>query len=100
MNTRHGDLSPNQSRRREQVRHLLRSIGVQLDDETVVPFFVESEPGRFRRNQKLKGVEIGSDRLRTIKVPATVPAKIPDDGLPIGVLERLIEIGSSGSDGL
>ena len=98
MTIRHGDVSSNRPRRQEQVRHLLRSIGVALDDEMVEPFFVESEPGRFRRNPKLRGVDVKSDRLRTLRVPAKIPAKIPEDGLPTSVLERLIEIGTYGSD--
>lgn len=98
MTIRRGDVSSNQPRRQEQVRHLLRSIGVALDDDTVVPFFVENEPGRFRRNPKLKGIDVKSDRLRTLRIPAAIPAKIPEAGLPTGVLERLIEIGTHGSD--
>jgi hypothetical protein len=100
MNIRYSDRSAHTSRRKEQVRHLLRSIGVEVEGDGVVPFFVESEPGRFRRNQKLKGVEIKSEQLRTLKIAADVPAKIPAGGLPITVLERLIEIGTSGSDDL
>ena len=100
MTMRYGGAPSNQPRRREQVRHLLRSNGVALDDETVVPFFVESQPGRFLRNEKLRGVDVSGERLRTLRVPAAVPARIPDAGLPVTVLERLIEIGTHGSDDL
>jgi hypothetical protein len=96
----HSDVSGHQLRRREQVRHLLRSIGVELDGDGVVPFFTESEPGKFRRNQRLKGVDVRSEQLRTLKVEAEVPAKIPDEGLPTTVLQRLIEIGTSGAEDL
>jgi hypothetical protein len=96
----YGDRSTNVTRRREQVRHLLRSIGVEVADNDIVPFFVETEPGKFRRNQRLKGVEVKSDQLRTLRITSDVPAKIPPDGLPTNVLERLIQIGTSGADDL
>lgn len=86
------------ARRREQVRHLVRSVGVELADGDQVPFFVESAPGRFRRNPALKAVDVSDDQLRTLQVAAEVPAKIPPDGLPTTALRHLIEIGLKGGD--
>ena len=85
------------SRRREQVRHLLRSVGVHLDGDVRVPFFVEVTAGKFRRNPRLKGVEVKDDQLCTLKVPADTPAKIPSSGLPQATLVYLVEVGLSGS---
>jgi hypothetical protein len=86
------------ARRREQVRHLVRSVGVVMPDGDQVPFFVEPVPGRFRRNPALKTVEVTDDQLRTLQVEAEVPAKIPPDGLPMTALRHLIEIGLKGGD--
>jgi hypothetical protein len=86
------------ARRREQVRHLVRSVGVELPDGDQVPFFVEPAPGRFRRNPALKTVEVSDEQLRTLQVQAEVPAKIPPDGLPTSALRHLIEIGLKGGD--
>jgi hypothetical protein len=88
------------ARRQEQVRHLLRSVGVELDGGARVPYFVENAPGRFRRNPVLKTVEVRDEQLRTLNVPAEVPAKIPADGLPVAVLKHLVEMGVAGTDDL
>lgn len=88
------------ARRREQVRHLVRSVGVQLTDGDTVPFFVEPSPGKFRRNPELKNMEVDDDQLRTMTVQAEVPAKIPPGGLPTAALRHLIEIGLHGGDEL
>jgi len=58
-----------------------------------VSYFVETAPGKFRRNPNLQGVEVSDDRLRTLRVPAQTAAKIPPGGLPLEVLRYLIEIG-------
>ena len=87
-------------RRKEQVRHLVRSVGVQLESGPRVPFFIEPQPGRFRRNPSLKDVEVSDEQLRTLTVPAEVPAKIPTDGLPVAALRHLIDIGLRGGDEL
>lgn len=81
------------TRRTERVRHLVRSVGVELDGGARVSYFVEPAPGKFRRNPSLQGVEVSDDRLRTLKVPAQTAAKIPPGGLPVEVLRYLIEIG-------
>jgi hypothetical protein len=86
------------ARRREQVRHLIRSVGVELPDGDQVPFFVEPTPGRFRRNPALKAVEVTDDQLRTLQVEAEVPAKIPADGIRTSALRHLIEMGLRGGD--
>src|SRR5258708_18185238 len=86
------------ARRREQVRHLVRSVGVELSDGDQVPFFVEPAPGRFRRNPALKAVEVTDEQLRTLHVDAEVPAKIPPAGLPTTALRHLIEIGLRGGE--
>lgn len=88
------------SRRRERLRHLLRSVGVELDGGGRVPFFVEAEPGRFRRNPSLTGIEVDDARLLTLRVPTNMPAKVPPEGLPTAVLKQLIEIGALGRDDL
>ncbi len=75
------------ARRREQVRHLIRSVGVELPDGGRVPFFVEPAPGKFRRNP-----------LRTLDVEAEVPARIPSGGLPVAALRYLIEMGLKADD--
>jgi hypothetical protein len=87
-------------RRQEQVRHLLRSVGVELNGGFRVPYFVETAPGKFRRNPSLKSVEVQDEQLRTLQVPAELPARIPADGLPVAVLKHLIVIGTSGGDHL
>jgi len=86
------------ARRREQVRHLVRSVGVELPDGDQVPFFVEPAPGRFRRNPALKTVDVTDEQLRTLQVDAEVPAKIPPEGLPTSALRHLIEIGLKGGE--
>lgn len=94
------DRKTTSARRREQVRHLLRSVGVELEGGVRVPFFVEPAPGRFRRNPTLKNLEVKDDRLRTLSVPAEIPAKIPAGGLPVPALRHLIEIGLKSGDDL
>lgn len=96
----YGDKQSTSGRRQEQVRHLLRSVGVELDGGARVPYFVENAPGKFRRNPTLKNVEISDEQLLTLQVPADVPAKIPADGLPVNVLKYLIEIGATRADDL
>jgi hypothetical protein len=96
----HGDRKTAGERRREQVRHLVRSVGVELEDGVSVPFFVEPVPGRFRRNPSLKAVDVKDEQLRTLEVPAEVPAKIPSSGLPLETLKHLIEIGLRNGDDL
>jgi hypothetical protein len=76
----------------------VRSVGVELPDGDQVPFFVEPQPGRFRRNPALKSVEVRDEQLRTLQVEAEVPAKIPPDGLPTDTLRHLIDIGLKGGD--
>jgi hypothetical protein len=88
------------ARRKEQVRHLMRSVGVQLADGEEVPYFVEPMPGKFRRNPGLKNVEVTDAQLRTLDVPAEVPAKIPTGGLPTAALRQLIDMGLRGGDDL
>jgi hypothetical protein len=85
-------------RRLEQVRHLVRSVGVELDDNVRVPFFVEPTPGKFRQNPVLKTMAVEDYRLVTLKVASETPAKIPVDGLPQEALRYLIEIGLKGTD--
>lgn len=97
---RFGEKQSSRTRRQEQVRHLLRSVGVELDGGFRVPYFVEPAPGRFRRNPSLKSVEVQDDQLRTLQVPAETPARIPPDGLPVPVLKHLIKIGTTGGDDL
>jgi hypothetical protein len=87
-------------RRAEQVRHLVRSVGVEMDDDVRVPFFVEPAPGKFRQNPVLKTMVIEDDRLCTLKVQSETPAKIPAGGLPVEALRYLIEIGLKGTDEL
>ncbi len=87
------------ARRKEQVRHLLRSVGVQVEGEEV-PYFVEPTPGKFRRNPAVKNVEVTDEQLRTLDVPAEVPAKIPATGLPTAALRHLIDMGLRGGDDL
>ena len=86
--------------RREQVRHLVRSVGVQLQSGARVPFFIEPTPGRFRRNPSLRDIEVTDDQLRTLTVPAEIRAKIPAGGLPAKALRHLIEIGLNRGDDL
>jgi hypothetical protein len=88
------------ARRKEQVRHLVRSVGVRLADGEEVPYFVEPMPGKFRRNPGLKNVEVTDEQLRTLDVPAEVPAKIPTSGLPTAALRQLIDMGLRGGDDL
>jgi hypothetical protein len=96
--TTHGDKQSPNARRHEQVRHLLRSVGVELEGGVRVPYFVESAPGKFKRNPVLKSVEIKDEQLRTLNVPAEVAAKIPADGLPLPVLRHLMVMGTSGDN--
>jgi hypothetical protein len=96
----HGEKKGVSARRREQVRHLLRSVGVRLDGDARVPFFIESAPGKFRRNPSLRGVEVRDDQLCTLKVPAETPAKIPTTGLPQQTLTYLVDMGLNRSDNL
>jgi hypothetical protein len=96
----YGDRKTATARRREQVRHLVRSVGVELEGGARVPYFVETMPGKFRRNPNLKSVDVGDEQLRTLKVPAEIPAKIPTDGLPTAALKHLIEIGLKRGDDL
>ena len=88
----------NSARRLEQVRHLLRSVGVQLDSDVRVPFFVETAPGKFRRNPSLRGTEVTNDRLCTLSVPSDIPAKIPSSGLPQETLAYLVDMGLKQGD--
>lgn len=90
---RRGDRNTASTRRQLRVRHLVRSVGVELDGGARVSYFVEPTPGKFRRNPSLQDVEVNDDRLRTLKVPADTAARIPPGGLPIEVLRYLIEIG-------
>jgi hypothetical protein len=86
------------ARRREQVRHLIRSVGVELPDGGQVPFFVEPSPGKFRRNPQLKNVDVRDEQLRTLAVEAEIPARIPSGGLPVAALRYLIEMGLRADD--
>jgi hypothetical protein len=88
------------ARRREQVRHLVRSVGVELPEGDEVPYFVEPAPGKFRANPRVKNLEVTDDRLRTLQVDSETPAKIPLGGLPTAALRHLIEIGLRGGDDL
>ena len=88
------------SRRRERLRHLLRSVGVELGEGSQVSFFVEAEPGKFRRNPRLNNVDVRDDQLLTLHVPTNMPAKVPPEGLPTTVLKQLIRIGTTGGDDL
>jgi hypothetical protein len=94
------DRKTQNARRREQVRHLIRSVGVELEGGARVPFFVEPAPGKFRVNPTLKGIEVEDQRLTTLKVPADIPAKIPAEGLPVPALRYLIEMGTKRGDDL
>lgn len=96
----HGEKKGTGARRREQVRHLLRSVGVRLDGDARVPFFIETTPGKFRRNPSLKGIDVSDDQLCTLKVPADTPAKIPTAGLPQETLTYLVDMGLNRSDDL
>jgi hypothetical protein len=80
-------------RRREQVRHLVRSVGVEMEGSLRIPYFVEPAPGRFLCNPRLAGIVVSDDRLRTLTIPANIPAKIPPGGLPVEVLRYLVQIG-------
>jgi hypothetical protein len=84
-------------RRLEQVRHLVRSVGVQMDGDARVPYFVEPSPGKFRQNPVLKAMVIEDSRLCTLSVAADTPAKIPAGGLPVEALRYLIEMGLKGN---
>jgi hypothetical protein len=88
------------SRRRERLRHLLRSVGVELEGGSRTSFFVETEPGRFRRNPQLNDVDVHDEQLRTLRIPTNMPAKVPSEGLPTTVLKQLIQIGTAGGDDL
>jgi hypothetical protein len=90
--------SANSARRAEQVRHLVRSVGVEMDNGDRVPYFVELAPGRFRQNPALKPVAVADDRLCTLQVTSDTPAKIPSGGLPVEVLKYLIGIGLKGDN--
>ncbi|HEY4866984.1 MAG: hypothetical protein M3O95_05710 [Candidatus Dormibacteraeota bacterium] len=96
----YGDRKGAPARRREQVRHLIRSVGVELEGGARVPFFVEPTPGRFKRNPSLRSAEINDEQLCTLKVPAEIPAKIPTSGLPVGTLKHLIDMGVNRGDEL
>ena len=95
-----GEKKGNSARRLEQVRHLLRSVGVRLDGNVRVPFFIETTPGRFRRNPSLRGTDVTNDQLCTLKVPADIPAKIPSSGLPQETLVHLVDMGLNQGDAL
>ena len=90
----------NSARRLEQVRHLLRSVGVQLDGGVRVPFFVETSPGKFRRNPSLRGKDVTNDQLCTLRVPSDTQAKIPSSGLPLATLVYLVDMGLTRGDEL
>jgi hypothetical protein len=90
----------NTARRAEQVRHLVRSVGVEMDNGDRLPYFVELAPGRFRPNPALRSVATEDDRLCTLPVASDTPAKIPSDGLPLPVLKYLIGMGLRGGDSL
>ena len=80
-------------RRKEQVRHLVRSVGVQLESGPRVPFFIEPQPGRFRRNPSLKDVEVSDEQLRTLTVPAAAPGNATNSlfwngTAPVGGISR------------
>ena len=94
----YGDRKAANARRREQVRHLLRSVGVQLEGGARVPFFVEPNPGKFRRNPSLRGRDVSDQELCTLKVPSEIPAKIPTAGLPMETLTYLIDMGLNRGD--
>lgn len=89
-----------EARRQEQVRHLLRSVGVEMGDGQRLPYFVELAPGRFRPNPALESITVEDDRFCTLPVASDTPAKIPADGLPLDVLKYLIRIGLRGGDSL
>ena len=95
-----GEKKGNSARRLEQVRHLLRSVGVRLDGDMRVPFFIEVAPGKFRRNPSLRGTDVTNDQLCTLKVPADIPAKIPSSGLPQETLVHLVDMGLNQGDAL
>ena len=90
----------NTARRTEQVRHLVRSVGVEMENGERLPYFVELAPGRFRQNPALKAVPIDDNQLVTLPVESENPAKIPSEGLPTEVLKYLIGIGLKGGDTL
>jgi hypothetical protein len=90
----------NTARRAEQVRHLVRSVGVEIDSGDRLPYFVELAPGRFRPNPALRSVGTEDNRLCTLAVASDTPAKIPSDGLPLPVLKYLIGLGLKGGDSL
>jgi hypothetical protein len=96
----YGDRKAASAWRREQVRHLLRSVGVQLEGGARVPFFIEPTPGKFRRNPSLRGGDVSDKELCTLKVPSEIPAKIPPAGLPLATLTYLVDMGLNRSDGL
>jgi hypothetical protein len=96
----YGDRKGSNARRREQVRHLIRSVGVELEGGARVPFFVEPAPGRFKRNPSVRSAEVNDEQLCTLKVPADVPAKIPANGLPVETLKHLIDMGVNRGDEL
>jgi hypothetical protein len=96
----YGDRKATSARRREQVRHLLRSVGVQMEGGARVPFFVEPTPGKFRRNPSLRGRDVAEGELCTLKVPSEIPAKIPTAGLPLPTLNYLIDMGLNRGDDL
>jgi len=94
------DRKATSARRAEQVRHLVRSVGVEMEGDVRVPFFVEPAPGKFRQNPALKTMAIEDYRLCTLTVASDTPAKIPAGGLPLEALRYLIEIGLKGTDDL
>ncbi len=97
---RGGDRNTASTRRHERVRHLVRSVGVELDGGARISYFVEPTPGRFRRNPSLQGLDVNDDQLRTLNVPADTAARIPPGGLPVAVLKYLIEIGPNIDQGI
>jgi hypothetical protein len=86
----------NRTNRAEQVRHLVRSVGVEMDNGDCLPYFIELAPGRFWQNPALKSMVVEDGRLCTLRVASNTPAKIPNDGLPVEVLKYLIAIGLKG----
>jgi hypothetical protein len=95
-----GQTKGNSARRLEQVRHLLRSVGVHLDGNVRVAFFIEIAPGKFRRNPILRGIDVTKEQLCTLRVPADIPAKIPSSGLPPETLLYLVDMGLKQGDAL
>ena len=96
----HAEKKGNSGRRLEQMRHLLRSVGVRLDGDVRVPFFIETTPGTFRRNPSLRGTDVTGDKLCTLRVASETPAKIPSSGLPLEALMYLVDIGLTRGDRL